>query len=151
MPPIFSRREFAGRTPSSPFAWVRLWRGSCLPLSGYRGREEIPLLPLLFAPSHFCIILPWWLVSLKAAQDTYLYLKVRGWKRVSAGQVTSIYLRWLQKGSGCKCIILRANSETSPTLPACPRSPTQLLCGWKLCFSCAPVNFIFCCFPLCAA
>lgn len=64
---------------------------------------------------------------------------------------SSVYLQWLKKGSGCKCIILRASSETSPTLPACLQSPTQLLCGWKLCFSCAPVNFIFCYFSLYAA
>jgi len=48
----------------------------------------------------------------------------------------SVYLHQLRQGSGCRYIVLRASSETSPTLPACPRSPTQLLCGWKLFFLC---------------
>lgn len=51
-----------------------------------------------------------------------------------------------QEGSDCKCIISRASSEISPTVSACPRSPTQLVCGWKLCFPCTPVNFISCYF-----
>lgn len=111
--------------------------------------EYISLLPLHEGTAHFCIILPPWLGSLKVAQDMHLKTQTQ---MCVCSTGSCVYPRWLQKGSCCKCIVLRATSETSPMMwPAHPWSPTQLLCWWKLCFPCAPVNSISCCFSLCAA